>query len=219
MSSRKTINWSKLILELIVVFLGVTAGFILNNLRDNQEDKRTARKYIEGLKDDVNANIMELGNAIKADSIWLSRSGYAIRQMMNGDIEADSADALVMNMVWFSEFGPRTTTYDDMINSGNLNLIKNYDLRQSIVSYHKKVMEMQVLDDYFKVYFNGIFTPYIMKELDMLNQKLADRQEYRSMEFRNLFTAYYSILQQRMKAYSDLLDESREFYNSVSAEN
>jgi len=35
----KNYEWGKLFFELIVVFLGITAGFILNNWRMEQEEK------------------------------------------------------------------------------------------------------------------------------------------------------------------------------------
>jgi len=37
-------KWSKLILELFVVFLGVTAGFVLNNWRMSKQEYKLEQK-------------------------------------------------------------------------------------------------------------------------------------------------------------------------------
>jgi len=76
-------DWKKLFFELIVVFLGVTAGFLLNNWQLEKQDELLDKKYMNGFLQDVNTNITELKTAIESDSLWLNRAndhfmpGYA----------------------------------------------------------------------------------------------------------------------------------------------
>ncbi len=66
-------DWKKLFLELIVVFLVVTAGFLLNNWQLEKQDELLEKKYMSGFLQDVNTNITELKTAIESDSLWLNR--------------------------------------------------------------------------------------------------------------------------------------------------
>lgn len=56
----KKYNWQRLILELLVVFLGVTAGFLLNNWRMKAQKYQLEKTYITGFLRDVNDNIVRL---------------------------------------------------------------------------------------------------------------------------------------------------------------
>jgi len=42
-------GWLKLCLELIVVFVGVTAGFLFDSFREDRSDRRLEQKYLESL--------------------------------------------------------------------------------------------------------------------------------------------------------------------------
>ena len=57
-------NWGRLGLELIVVFLGVSSGFLLNNWRMEKQETQLKHKYISGFLQDVNNNIPEFKNEI-----------------------------------------------------------------------------------------------------------------------------------------------------------
>ena len=74
----KIINyeWGKLFFELVVVFLGVTAGFVLNNFRMEQEEKKLEDKYLESFLQDVEFDIPALENAVRTDSVWLARENH-----------------------------------------------------------------------------------------------------------------------------------------------
>lgn len=54
------VNWTALLLEMVVVFLGVTAGFLLNSWQSERADRELEQKYIADFIDDVNGNIDDL---------------------------------------------------------------------------------------------------------------------------------------------------------------
>lgn len=47
------INWKNYFIELIVVFIGITAAFLLNNWREDYESDELESKYINSIKNDV----------------------------------------------------------------------------------------------------------------------------------------------------------------------
>ena len=65
---KEFINWRQLGLELLVVFLGVTAGFILNNWRSSAQENQLRDKYLTSFHRDISQNIEDLKKSIDADS-------------------------------------------------------------------------------------------------------------------------------------------------------
>ncbi len=81
----------KLLLELLVVFLGVTAGFILNNWRVQRVERELEAKYITGFLRDVNSNITDLESFIESDSLWLARTTPILNSARSDSLSRDSA--------------------------------------------------------------------------------------------------------------------------------
>lgn len=205
----KKINWQTHIIELLVVFLGITAGFVLQNNKEENADKELEQKYVVGIHADVLENIENLQEGIKSDSLWLAKNRYAVKLIAFDSLSLDSATSLIKTMISYSEFSEQTTTYENLLNSGNLNLIEDYDLKQKIVEYHKEFENFQLLETYFHDYYSETLTPFLMTYFDLFSQKLTATNTHKSILFQNIFASHFSLTQQRCEGYKGLLNDSK----------
>ena len=201
-------DWKKLFLELVVVFLGVTAGFLLNNWRMKENEKSTEQKYLNGFHQDVAANIEELKKSINSDSLWLVHAKPKLQSIQNGTIKIDSANYIVKLMVTISKATFQSGTYEEIINSGNLNTISNFKIKKQIVDYHMAISGVGFIDDYFYRYYNNFVMPFVFSNFSIIKGKLVDPAIIKTNRFANVFAGYYSMVQQRKSAYKDLLNKS-----------
>ena len=204
----KNYEWGKLFFELIVVFLGITAGFILNNWRMEQEEVKHEQKYLNSFLQDVNYDIPELEKAVESDSLWLARTQPLLTEIINNEISIDSAQALVKLITSISKMNASTSTYEEISNSGNLNIISDFELKSQIVKYYLDVGGVGFIDDYFQKYFSDIVMPFVLTEFSVLTEKFNNQETIRSVQFSNVVAGYYSMVQQRMEAYNALLKDS-----------
>jgi hypothetical protein len=207
---KKEIYWLDHLIELVVVFLGVTASFVLLNVGNSKNERAMESKYIEGFRSDISENIIQLRDQIEGDSAWIENNTYAVHAILEGRLSSDSANSIVQGMAYFSRFAPQNTTYLNLINSGNLGIIQDYNLRQDLIGYHKKLDDSGLLEDYFHDYSTRNFIPFMMKNYSMYTRKLIKADAYRSPEFENLFGSYYSFKQQRLDNYLELLEHSNQ---------
>lgn len=205
---KNTYDWKKLFVELLVVFLGVTAGFLLNNWRQDNQDQKLEKKYLHGFLEDVKADIPILQEAIKADSLWLQRTKPQLFAIQRANMSVDSANSLIKRIVSLSKLEPQTGTYEDITNSGNLNLIQNYTVKKEIVDYHLAIKSAGFLDDYFYRYFNDFVMPFIFTHFNVLDGKLNNPTIINSPQFVNVIAGYFSLVQQRKATYEDVLKKS-----------
>ena len=201
-------DWKKLFLELVVVFLGVTAGFLLNNWQLEKQDERLEKKYMNGFLQDVNMNIAELKTAIESDSLWLSRAKPKLITIQKGTITVDSANSVIKQIIFISKVGIQTGTYEDITNSGNLNIISDYNLKKLIVDYHVAISGVEFIDDYFYKYFGDFVMPFIFSNFSVLEGILDNPAIIKQSQFANIIAGYYSMVQQRKSAYEGLLLKS-----------
>lgn len=59
-----------------MVFLGVTAGFVLQNTKELKQNRGLELKYMEGFKDDVVQNMGSLTEMVENDSAWILTNSY-----------------------------------------------------------------------------------------------------------------------------------------------
>ena len=125
---RKKINWLYYIVELLVVFIGVTAGFLLNTWRLDNAEIKLEQKYLSSFYNDILDDEMTLDSLIireqaKEDTLLVVLKKSVV---INEPLTEELAQIIVGQMLYLEWFSPSNDTYDDIINSGNLNIISDY---------------------------------------------------------------------------------------------
>ena len=103
-------NWQKLALELFVVFLGVTAGFILNGWREQRQEQVLEQKYLARFFNDVRQNIEDLEEFVSVDSAWIAHAEPILNLFKNNAIVQDSAVSAMKMMTTLSGVDLNTGT-------------------------------------------------------------------------------------------------------------
>lgn len=205
---KEPINWRQLGLELLVVFLGVTAGFILNNWRSSAQENLLRDKYLTSFHRDISQNIEDLKKSIDADSLWLVQGNAHIEQMANKTFPPDSAGNLMRTLINIRRFDVNEGTFKDMSNSGNLNLINDFSLKSALVDYQIDMQGLSLIDNMFIEYFNRQLMPYMQREFDLLTFTARKGRKIDITELSNLFTVYFALVDQRKYAHSEALRHS-----------
>jgi hypothetical protein len=210
------INFTKLFLELLVVFLGVTGGFLLQNNKEIKADRDLENKYLEGIYTDTKENIKELKESIAQDSLWIEQNKYALPLIASDSLSYDSARTLMIRMAFYSEFNAQTNTYANITNSGNLNIIEDYELRQNIVDCFNNFENSKLLDAYFRQHNENSYLPYLITNYNIFTNDFISFKSHKQNEFKNIFAIYYSLTQQRLISYQELLEENLELEKQLS---
>lgn len=206
-SNKSKFGWDYLALELMVVFLGVTAGFLLNNWRTTQQEHKMEGKYLEGFRQDMAENISELEKFIEKDSLWLVRCKPLLEQTALKSLPADSASAVIKLILKVELIDYRTGTYEDITNSGNLNLINAFETRSRIIDFYLELKGVKLIDEYFYKYVSETVVPFSFETFDILSGKFTKPNITSTIQFSNIFAGYYSLVQQRFAAYKKLLSK------------
>jgi len=118
-----------LALQLFVVFLGVSAGFLLNNWRISQEEQKLEERDISAFLQDIDYNQAQLKKATNSESIWLNRIKPVIISLKNKTITIDSTAEVMPLITQISRLELHTGTYEEITNSGNFNIIDDLQLK------------------------------------------------------------------------------------------
>lgn len=210
-------QWQQLILELLVVFLGVSAGFLLNNWRMAQAEKGLEKEYMAAFREDIRLNMIELQTGIAFDSTWLSDMQPIVADMATDQLLLDSATANVPRLLNLSRPALYTSTYEAIIGSGSLDIIKDFQLKSDLAQYHSDIEDLYSIAAYHLRYFQELIMPYIFDHYNLATRE-ADEGFEESAQLSNSYVGFYSLVTQQLTAKRALLAKSKELKSRLEGE-
>jgi hypothetical protein len=136
--------------EIILVVIGILIALSINDWNDNRKNKLSEKRYVNDLIQDLKNDSFIL-NQINIFLETKSSSKTIIEPLLRGNnIEIDSIDFHFVNQ-WAvkNRFTPTNITIEELKNSGNLNIIRDIDLRRQIVSLYNNYSNEEFSEDMF----------------------------------------------------------------------
>lgn len=128
--------------EIIIVIIGISIAFSMNKCSDNINDNKLRKQYLTNLKSDIEADKVQLANNVEAINKKLKTCAEII-PVLNSD---QNPDMQLMNNIFkivkYQTFSPKNVTYKTLINSGDLKLIDNFQLKTSIQQHYSNYEDM-----------------------------------------------------------------------------
>ena len=169
-------NWKQYFWEFLMLFLAVFCGFLAENFREHQVEHQREIKYIKSLTSDLEADINRLTEIIQLrDERALLLDSYNI--LLNSkDALQHSNDLYYYNSyatrgVAF-RFTPVDGTMQQLKNAGNLRLIRESFVSDSIIAYDVSTRafswgtqdEEHIMDTYRNV-AEGVFDGVVLNNM------------------------------------------------------
>lgn len=218
-------DWTAALIELLIVILGILIALQVSNWNQDRLDRVRADSYYQRLQAELAADLRAMD---VARGFWAQVAGFgraAIAHSETGQRVDDSNWKTVLAYYHGTQIMPielEDTTFSEMRDGGDLQLIANEDLRKHLADYYRLTgtgMRAHILrhDPVYRIQVRGL-TPtavqeYIWKncfrQLEGTNQELIDCPSPISEdEAGNILTTY--------RASPSLLENLR-YWNSTLA--
>ena len=192
-------SWVKLSLELLVVFIGVSAGFLFDSFREERSNRKLEEKYLESFYNDVLTDSAEIANIIRQDRNNIDISRQTVTAMQEGTLTRDSAVAMFSVMATYNNLNLEDASYESLVNSGNLGLIRDFGIREKIVYYYRSYDDLRYVEQVYNDYITNFILPYVTESLDFVTGNFVEGFSVDDMQFRNLTGGYYVLSSQKME--------------------
>jgi hypothetical protein len=131
-------GWPRFFREFLLIVAGVTAALGADSLWSVRQERVRESEYLEQLRADLAENRVRLDAAILDEETLGAAALTALGALERGaPITADSARAWLVERRGFMYSDPRllTGTFSGLIESGDLRLIQDVEMRKSITAY------------------------------------------------------------------------------------
>jgi len=128
--------------EIVLVVIGILIALSINNWNETNKLEKEEQKLLISLNDDFKENNFRIQETIKKEEKVIKYSKELVKTILsnNKHISPDSIGKMFTNgaQSWYrTEFV--TGTYDGILSSGNINILKNESLKKNLAQFTSEV--------------------------------------------------------------------------------
>ena len=187
MERKRNLAWFAL--ELVVVFLGVTAAFVLDNWGEARRERAEERRYLEGLYRDAQRDSASL----KKMSDLLGEKLTLLERLLTLREQPDSLAVIekLLPQALFSTilFKPSNDTWESLKAGGDLKLLEDLELRRSLTKLDKLYYGIDKAQEELQSFGRRELEPWALSNLDLSTFRFQRPAAARSTRFWNFLAA------------------------------
>lgn len=175
------------LLEFFIVIIGICIAFWLGEQTEQGKKNKLETQYLEDLNDDLEADT----ELIEYLDMLLEAKSQSIQEAItfftdpSSKLTTDNIPEYVEQMVDIDLFYPSDFTYGSLRQSGDLKLIKNHDLRKSLVQLYSSYESIEKVQSDLIEFLENNLAPVYFKNFDLANKKIVNQAYFKSPELSN----------------------------------
>lgn len=196
----KRINWPDQILNFIGVILGVLLAFYISDIAESNKEKREIREFLHSFINELDADIQ----AYEVSSIPKNEEQSSILSKVIANIQNPnkSEDQAALNFDVFNH-APHESSYNSLISSGKLGLIREIYLRKEIMNYYSSLGTLAKARNEAQADF--LFQKLMPWWISNSNKmSFSDEEANGNRELINLLSLYKQLIDSKIRAYRDI---------------
>ena len=199
------IDWKSHGIELVVVFIGLSLAFALDNWRDTRKQADLEHKYLRSFQTELAHDRDDLDSL----SVYVGRARDDVQRLAGMlrtgvEVHPDTVTALFAGSMTVSQLPQNRSTYASITSSGNLGVLRSYELRARLVSYYQLLEKSAIVTRVSNEFLDRYIVPLFIDHLDFVNQKWVPEGVVNEMRFRNVVIGYSQLSDQTAKAYEKI---------------
>ncbi|MFT6871332.1 MAG: hypothetical protein ACJAVN_000329 [Roseivirga sp.] len=179
------LNWKYALGELVLIFLGISLAIGFQNFNDNRKAGIKEETFLNNLLQDFQADSLKMyqfSRLTASKDTAAQKIKSALWNDSNQDIDSLSVIADLFFNGRYLQFDPFLPSYDELISSGQINLLKSEVLKKDIAQYLTRLQvtatffyseaaaTKQAYNEHLHNYFNAEIMPYLWYRNRDLNE-------------------------------------------------
>ena len=131
--------------EIVLVVIGILIALSINNWNQEQLASEKEEKYLDNLERDLENQVISIDIQTSYAKKYRDAAIPLLDQYhSNQELVIDSATSAKFSILTGRKTFVKTDpTYEDLISTGNISLIKNIDLRNALIEYYQELERLE----------------------------------------------------------------------------
>jgi hypothetical protein len=194
--------------EILLVMIGISLAFQVNNWNDNRIKNHSEIRYYENIKDQIADDGRLILDQLQFNDRYMVQFRYANEILESNDrTKMDTLGHIIRNLTQYSDFDRQGNIYETMVNSGEVKLLQNHDIINGLRLLEEKYLYMNRMEN---IHYDAMITyvvPAINPNMKFSNSQIKKPDLIYNYEFQNLLASLLQIMTEKDKVYREALYE------------
>ena len=192
--------------EILLVMIGISLAFQVNNWNDNRIKGNSEIRYYENIRDQIADDGRLIHTQINFNNKYTAQFKYANEILESNDrSRMDTLGLIIRNLTQYSDFDRQGNIYETMVNSGEVKLLRNHDIINGLRLLEEKYHYTNRMENIHYDASMNFVAPSISPVLKFSNGKVQKPDQVYHYEFQNLVLSLLKIMEEKNKVYNETL--------------
>ena len=215
--SKSKISWTNHFIELLIVIIGVSIAFWLNNMANKSKENQQEITYLTDIKNDLKKDSLKLAFAIRFNNEKSKKLEHAF-QLIKEKAPIDSVLIYVIEIGNYNFFSPDNFTLTSLLQSGDLTLIKSEEIKKEILRLVKIYETIDFMQKNFLQALDENYFPMMLTKVDMVEFKALDPEFFYNIEIKNYCAFTLNETSQHIGTYKNAQSQVARLTQLIDAE-
>jgi hypothetical protein len=211
MKSDRGTSKSNLLLELLLIVIGINIALWFEGLAEDFQDAQTEQQYLQGLSNDLKADLSSLDYIIEANEKKLKQLQTIIPQLPElADATQEQQGEAVFTPPTYHFFQPSDFTYIAMQESGDFRLMSDPEIKKDLLRLVRQYRLIDELQINFMQALDDAYIPLMMNSFDLMSSRITNPTLTSNQMFLNFFAFTMQETDQRVSALKSARKQATE---------
>lgn len=203
------LNWLNYLLEFIIVFLGITIAFYINQRAEAQKVRSQEDTYLDMIVADLEKDSVDHNYIIQfyRNRLWPLEIANHLLENSNAE-NVDSIILYSLSLVQTSNYHPDVKTYHSLVENGEILKIEDLELRRRMADYYAYFNMLEDRHDEAKNAKKSELKQFLNQYYDFWSNQTVNQDAFLSLELKNILHDVRAYEIDRIKAYEKALRKS-----------
>ena len=205
--------------EILLVMIGISLAFQLDNWNNNRIKRKNEIKYYQNIKSQIIEDKEFIQRQFYYNDKYLSQFKYANEIIeLNDRSKKDTLGIIVRNITNYSDFDKQGNIYGSMVNSGELSLLSNFEIINKIRLLEEKYNYINRMEN---IHYDAVITyaaPSMISIIKMTTNEIMKPELVYSFEFQNLILTLVQIMEEKTHTYTSTIEQIEQTIELIDEE-
>jgi hypothetical protein len=206
MNNDLKLRWSNYLIELLIVIIGISIAFWLNNMAQNRKDQKEKTTYLTDIRNDLKTDSLRLSRNIKNNEAKIKKlqNGLALIEQK---APVDQVLSDVIEIGNYDFFNPDNFTLTSLLQSGDFKLIDSEEIKKELLRLLKIYESIDLMQNNFLQALDQNYFPMLLSKVDMIKFQAIDPAFFYEIEIKNYCAYTLNETDQHIRTYKYALGQ------------
>lgn len=194
--------------EILLVMIGITLAFQVDNWNDNREKKIEEIRTYENIREEILGDKAHIQGQIDYNNLHLAQFEYGRKIVMENDrTQMDTLGSIIGKLTNYSDYDREGNIYETMVNSGKIQLLRNQEIVNGIRLLEQRYNYINRMENIHYDVMIGYAAPGITPVINFNTAEIVMPERIFSNEFQNLIFLLVKIMYEKDETYKEARNE------------